>query len=126
VQAFRLGLQELGWIEGNNILIESRWAEGDYARLPELAADLVRLRVDLIVTRGSTYVRAARTATFSIPIVFTTHADPVKSGHVASPARPGGNITGLSLLQTETPTIGAGARGSGDRVTPFAVPPISN
>jgi ABC-type uncharacterized transport system substrate-binding protein len=83
------------------ILIESRWNEGDSARLPELAADLVRLRVDLIVTRGSTYVQGARTATSSIPIVFTMHADPVGTGHVVSFARPGGNITGLALLQTE-------------------------
>jgi putative ABC transport system substrate-binding protein len=94
-------LRDLGWIEGRNILIESRWNEGDSARLPELAADLVRLRVDLIVTRGSTYVQGARTATSSIPIVFTMHADPVGTGHVVSLARPGGNITGLALLQTE-------------------------
>jgi len=100
-QTFRLGLRDLGWIEGRNILIESRWNEGDSARLPELAADLVRLRVDLIVTRGSTYVQGARTATSSIPIVFTMHADPVGTGHVVSLARPGGNITGLALLQTE-------------------------
>ena len=100
-QTFRLGLRELGWIEGGNILIESRWNESDSARLPELAADLVRLRVDVIVTRGSTYVQGARRATSSIPIVFTMHADPVGSGHVASLARPGGNITGLALQQTE-------------------------
>jgi putative ABC transport system substrate-binding protein len=101
-QAFRLGLREFGWIEGKNILIESRWAEGNYARIPELAAELVRLRVDLIVTRGSPYVQGARKATSSIPIVFTMHADPVRTGHVASLARPGGNITGLALLLTET------------------------
>jgi putative ABC transport system substrate-binding protein len=100
-QTFRLGLRDLGWIEGGNILIESRWNEGDSARLPALAADLVRHRVDLIVTRGSTYVQGARTATSSIPIVFTMHADPVGTGHVVSLARPGGNITGLALLQTE-------------------------
>jgi putative tryptophan/tyrosine transport system substrate-binding protein len=100
-QAFRLGLRELGWLEGRNILIESRWAEGNHARIPELAADLVRLKVDLIVTRGSPYVQGARRATSSIPIVFTMHADPVASGHVASLARPGGNITGLAILQTE-------------------------
>ena len=101
-QAFRLGLRELGWIEGGNILIESRWAEGNSARLPQLAADLVRLKVDLIVTRGSTYVQGARKATSSIPIVFTMHADPVETGHVASLARPGGNITGLAIMMTET------------------------
>jgi ABC-type uncharacterized transport system substrate-binding protein len=100
-QTFRLGLRELGWIEGRNIRIESRWAEDNYARLPELAADLVRLRVDLIVTRGSTYVQGARKATSAIPIVFILHADPLGTGHVASLARPGGNITGLSLQLTE-------------------------
>jgi putative ABC transport system substrate-binding protein len=100
-QAFRLGLRERGWIEGGNILIETRWAEGNSARIQELAADLVRLRVDLIVTRGSPYVQGARKATSSIPIVFTMHADPVGTGHVASLARPGGNITGLALLQTD-------------------------
>ncbi len=83
-QAFRLGLRELGWIEGKNILIEDRWAEGNYARIPELAADLVRVRVDLIVTRGSTYVLGVKRATSSIPIVFTMHADPVGTGHVAT------------------------------------------
>src|SRR5512145_294406 len=100
-QSFRRGLRDLGWIEDENILIEARWNEGNSARLPELAAELVRLRVDLIVTRGSTYVQGARTATSSIPIVLTMHADPVGTGHVVSLARPGGNITGLALLQTE-------------------------
>src|SRR5713226_7815614 len=100
-QAFRLGLRELGWIEGKNILFEDRWGEGNHARIPELAADLVRLRVDLIVTRGSIYVQGVKRATSSIPIVFLVHADPVGTGHVASLARPGGNITGLALLQTE-------------------------
>jgi putative ABC transport system substrate-binding protein len=100
-QAFRLGLRELGWMEGQNIRVESRWAEGDFTRLPELAADLVRLKVDLIVTRGSIYVEAARKATSSIPIVFVMHADPERTGHVTSLARPGGHITGLALMQTE-------------------------
>src|SRR5215475_5223892 len=100
-EAFRLGLRDLGWIEGQNIQIESRWAEGNSRRLPGLAADLVRLKVDLIVPRGSTYVEGARKATSSIPIVFVMHADPVRTGHVASLARPGGHITGLALMQTE-------------------------
>ena len=100
-QTFQLGLRELGWIEGRNIRIESRWVEDNYARLPELAADLVRLKVDLIVTRGSTYVQGARKATSTIRIVFLVHADPLATGHVASLARPGGNITGLSLQLTE-------------------------
>ena len=100
-QTFRSGLKERGWIEDNNILIESRWAEGKPALLRDLAGDLVRLKVDVIVTRGSIYTEAAKTATSSIPIVFTMHADPEKSGHIASLARPGGNITGLSIVMTD-------------------------
>ncbi len=100
-QAFRSGLRERGWIEGQNILIEFRAAEGNTARLPELAADLVRLKVDLIVARASIFVQPAKEATSSIPIVFLTHADPVGTGHVASLARPGGNITGLAMLMTD-------------------------
>ncbi|PYN79579.1 MAG: hypothetical protein DMD96_16725 [Candidatus Rokuibacteriota bacterium] len=100
-QAFRSGLRERGWIEGQNILIEFRTAEGNTARLPELAADLVRLKVDLIVARSSIWVQAAKKATSSIPIVFLIHADPVGTGHVASLARPGGNITGLAALTTD-------------------------
>src|SRR5712691_6575833 len=101
-QALRLGLRERGWIEGGNMLIEYRWAEGSFARLPELAADLVRLKVDLIVARSSIWVQAAKEATSSIPIVFVVHADPVGMGHVASLARPGGNITGLSEASQDT------------------------
>jgi putative tryptophan/tyrosine transport system substrate-binding protein len=101
-QALRLGLRERGWIEGGNILIEYRWAEGNFARLPELAADLVRLKVDLIVARSSIWVQAAKEVTSSIPIVFLTHADPVGLGHVASLAKPGGNITGLSEVSRDT------------------------
>jgi putative tryptophan/tyrosine transport system substrate-binding protein len=97
----RLGLRERGWIEGGNILIESRWAEGNLARIPERASDLVGLKVDLIVTRGSPFTQGARKATSSIPIVFTMHADPVRSGHVVSLAKPGGNITGLAQQMTE-------------------------
>jgi putative ABC transport system substrate-binding protein len=100
-QAFRLGLRERGWIEGRNILIEFREAEGNLARLPELAADLVRLKVDLILARASTFVQPAKAATSSIPIIFVSHADPVRTGHVASLARPGGNITGLAVLMTD-------------------------
>ena len=103
-QAFRLGLREHGWIEGENIAIEPRWTEGNSARLPELAADLVQLKVDLIVARSSIFVQAAKAATSSIPIVFVIHADPVETGHVASLARPGGNITGLVIMATEINT----------------------
>jgi len=100
-QAFRLGLRERGWNEGVNILIEYRWVEGSAARLPEAAADLVRLKLDLIVTRGSFFTGALKAATSSIPILVVAHADPVGTGHVASLARPGGNVTGLAVLQTE-------------------------
>jgi putative ABC transport system substrate-binding protein len=100
-QAFRSGLRERGWIEGQNIQIEFRSAEGNTGRLPELAADLVRLKVDLIVARSSLFVQPAKEATSSIPIVFVVHADPVRTGHVASLARPGGNITGLANLNTD-------------------------
>jgi putative ABC transport system substrate-binding protein len=100
-QAFRSGLRERGWIEGENILIEFRGAEGNSTRLLELAADLVRLKVDLIVARSSLFVQPAKEATSSIPIVFVVHADPVRTGHVTSLARPGGNITGLANLMTD-------------------------
>jgi putative ABC transport system substrate-binding protein len=105
-QGLWLGLRERGWIEGENILIELREAEGNSSRVPELAADLVRRKMDLIVTRGSLFTGAAKAATSSIPIVFAAHADPVGSGHVASLARPGGNITGLAILQTEVGSKG--------------------
>jgi putative ABC transport system substrate-binding protein len=100
-QGFRFALRERGWIEGKNIVIEYRWAEGNSAREREAAADLLRLKVDLIVTRGSRHVQPLKDATSSIPIVFLVHADPVGLGHVASLARPGGNITGLALQATD-------------------------
>jgi putative tryptophan/tyrosine transport system substrate-binding protein len=100
-QGFRLALRERGWREGENLRIESRWAEDNVARLPELAAELVRLQVDLIVTRGSIFVEGAKKATASLPIVFLGHADPLETGHVASLARPGGHITGLSVQLTD-------------------------
>jgi putative ABC transport system substrate-binding protein len=95
--AFRQGLRELGYVEGRNIAIEYRWAEGKYERLPKLAADLVHLQVDVIVTSTTPAIQAARHATTAIPIV-TISADPVGTGLVASIARPGGNITGLSVV----------------------------
>jgi len=94
--AFRQGLRDLGWIEGQNILIEYRYAEGKNERLADLAADLVRLKVDLIVTTGGTATNAAKQATRLIPIVFTQVGAPDKQGFVANLARPGGNITGLT------------------------------
>jgi len=101
-QAFALGLRERGWIEGENISLEYRWTEGNSARIRELAADLVRLKVDVIVARASIWVQSAKEATSTIPIVFLTHADPVGLGHVASLAKPGGTITGLSEASLDT------------------------
>ena len=100
-EAFRQGLRELGYVEGKNIVIEYRFAEGKLDRLRELAAELVRLKVDVIVTRGPAATRAAKGATSTIPIVMTQDPDPVGNGFVASLARPGGNITGLSTLAPE-------------------------
>jgi putative ABC transport system substrate-binding protein len=104
VEAFRQELSKLGWIEGKNIFIEYRFAEGKNDRLPDLAADLVRLKVDLIVVASGPSALAAKRATPSIPIVMTSHADPVAAGLVASLARPGGNVTGLSALSPELNT----------------------
>jgi putative ABC transport system substrate-binding protein len=100
-EAFRQGLRELGYVEGKNIVIDWRSAEEKLDRLPALAADLVYLKVDIIVTGGSSPTRAAKEATTTIPIVMAQDADPVGSGFVASLARPGGNITGLSTLAPE-------------------------
>jgi putative ABC transport system substrate-binding protein len=100
VKALRLGLEDHGYVEGRNIILVFRFAE-TADRLPVLAADLVRLKVDLIFANSSTEVEAVRKVTTTIPIVFATHADPVGVGHVVSLARPGGNITGMSMLLTE-------------------------
>jgi ABC-type uncharacterized transport system substrate-binding protein len=99
--AFLQRLRELGWIEGRTFAIEYRWAEGSNERAAELAAELVRLKVDVIVTSGTPIVLAAKQATALVPIVFATAADPLGAGLVASLARPGGNVTGLSLQSTE-------------------------
>ena len=101
IEAFHQGLRELGYVEGKNIVIEYRYAEGKLDRLPALAAELVRLKVAVIVTGGGVITRAAKEATSTIPIVMTSDPDPVGSGFVASLARPGGNITGLSNFATE-------------------------
>jgi putative ABC transport system substrate-binding protein len=100
-QAFRQGLRELGWVEGKNVSIEYRYAEGRSDRLPDLAADLVRLNVDIIVTSMSPDALAAKNATREIPIVMVAPGDPVALGLVESLARPGGNITGLSQISPE-------------------------
>jgi putative ABC transport system substrate-binding protein len=101
LEAFRQGLRELGYVEGKNIVVEYRWAEGKIERLPDLATELVGLKVAVIVTASSTVTRAAKEATSTIPIVMSNDNDPVGNGFVASLARPGGNITGLATLYPE-------------------------
>jgi putative ABC transport system substrate-binding protein len=101
LEAFRQGLRELGHVEGNNLVIEYRYANGKLDRVPALAAELVRLNVDVIVTGGSAATRPAKEATITIPIVMAQDTDPVGNKFVASLARPGGNITGLSILAPE-------------------------
>jgi len=96
--AFSDGLREWGWVEGKNVVFENRNAENQLERLPELAADLIRLKVDVIVAAGTLAPLAAKQATATIPIVMTTAGDPLGSGLVASLARPGGNVTGMSLM----------------------------
>ena len=104
LEVFRQEMRKLGWIEGKNITIEYRFAEQKFERLPELAAELVRLKVDLIVAPGGASPLAAKGATATIPIVMTSTSDPVAAGLVASLARPGGNVTGLASLAPELST----------------------
>src|SRR5215471_11634369 len=104
VDAFRQELSKLGWIEGKNISIEYRYADQKPERLTELAAELVRLKVDLVVVRAAPATLAAKSATTTIPIVMAASADPVGEGLVSSLARPGGNVTGLSALAVELNT----------------------
>jgi putative ABC transport system substrate-binding protein len=102
VTAFAQRLRELGWVEQRTVAIEYRWAEGKVERFAEIAAEFVRLNVDIIVTYGTPAVVEAKRATSVIPIVFALAGDPVGSGLVESLARPGGNVTGLSLQQTDS------------------------
>jgi ABC-type uncharacterized transport system substrate-binding protein len=101
IQSFRRGLRDLGYVEGQNLVIEARYHAGNSDRLPALAAELVELKVDVILALGSTEVRAAKQATRTIPIVFAVHNDPVGAGDVASLAHPGGNITGMAQMASE-------------------------
>ena len=101
VAAFRAGLRDLGWIEGRNLVIEFRWAEGNYDQLPVLAEELLRLNINVLVTHGAAGALAAKKATSTIPIVITAVGDMLGLGLVSSLSRPGGNVTGLSLFAAE-------------------------
>ena len=120
IAAFRQGLRELGYVEGQNVIVEQRSTEGESDRFPELVVELIRLKVDVLVVSGAVGVLAAKKATTTVPIVFLGVGDPVGSGIVASLARPGGNITGTSIA------LGEGFAGKWLELLKEAVPSLSH
>ena len=124
--AFLQGMRELGYTEGKNLAIDARFADGTAERLPELAAELVRAKVDLIVASGSPANLAAKRATSATPIVMTLSVDPVAEGMVASLARPGGNVTGLSTMSDQLSQKHLEILSAVERVGNFAAPVVSH
>ncbi|MGH2608993.1 MAG: ABC transporter substrate-binding protein [Tepidiformaceae bacterium] len=109
--AFRQGLRELGYVEGKNIVIEYRWAEGKFELLPGLAAELVRLKVDVLVSTNTAALQALKRATTTIPIVMLGSGDPIGAGLIDNLARPGGNITGITIIGRELSEVRLAVRG---------------
>src|SRR5262249_44877617 len=125
VERFRAGLRDFGYVEGDNIFIDFRWAEGNYARLAGFAAELVRLKVDLLATYGTPGTLAAKQATTTVPIVMIVSGDAVATGIIASLARPGGNVTGLTFFSPRNSSGVRASNGCSSNLSALAVSTIA-